>query len=49
MSKNPNTSTNTQSLEKEIDTLVYEMYGLTGEEREVIEGGGDKDIKINIW
>ncbi|MDI9355178.1 MAG: hypothetical protein QM532_03240 [Cyanobium sp. MAG06] len=29
--------TNTKDLEKEIDTLVYEMYGLTEEEVKIIE------------
>lgn len=30
----------TRSLEKEIDEIVYEMYGLTEEERGVVEGNG---------
>jgi hypothetical protein len=28
----------TSDLEKEIDDLVYELYGITEEERKVIEG-----------
>ena len=35
--KSKDKDTNTKDLEKEIDTLVYELYGLTEEEREVIE------------
>ncbi len=36
--KRSNPSTNTSALEREIDILVYELYGLTEEEIVVIEG-----------
>ena len=36
--KRSNPSTNTSALEREIDILVYELYGLTAEEIVVIEG-----------
>ena len=36
--KKENPQANTSALEQEIDTLVYELYGLTEEEIEIIEG-----------
>ncbi len=32
-----------KELEREIDRLVYELYGLTDEEIEVVEGRGRRD------
>lgn len=37
--KNKNPEADTKDLEKEIDQLVYELYGLTEEEVRVVEGG----------
>jgi hypothetical protein len=36
--KNGNKKSNTENLEKEIDQLVYQLYGLTEEEIKIIEG-----------
>jgi hypothetical protein len=38
-SKESNPSADTSALEKEIDRLVYELYGLTEEEIRIIENG----------
>jgi type II restriction/modification system DNA methylase subunit YeeA len=36
--KKQDSSANTSALEQEIDQLVYELYGLTGEEIKIVEG-----------
>ena len=36
--KKKNTSADTTKLEKEIDEIVYEIYGLTEEEKTIVEG-----------
>jgi hypothetical protein len=36
--KKENSSADTLALEKEIDKLVYELYGLTDEEIKIVEG-----------
>jgi hypothetical protein len=36
--KAQNTSTDTTSIETEIDQLVYQLYGLTDEEVRIVEG-----------
>ncbi|MFC5191218.1 Eco57I restriction-modification methylase domain-containing protein [Algoriphagus aquatilis] len=37
--KKVNNNSDTKILEKEIDDLVFELYGLTEEERKIVEGG----------
>jgi hypothetical protein len=45
LAKESNANTNTTALEQEIDQLVYQLYGLTEEEIQIIEG---KTNKISI-
>jgi hypothetical protein len=37
--KQQDPAADTSALEAEIDRIVYELYGLTEEEREIVEGG----------
>ena len=42
----------TIKIKKEIDNLVYELYGITEEERKIIEGEMDNDslcVNLNSW
>ncbi len=39
LSKKNSPSSDTSNLEREIDELVYDLYGLTEEERRIVEGG----------
>ena len=38
--KKADTNADTSALEAEIDELVFDLYGLTAEEREIVKGGG---------
>ena len=38
--KATNSSADTSALERENDRMVYELYGLTGEEIAIVEGSG---------
>jgi hypothetical protein len=37
--KQQDSAADTSALEAEIDRMVYDLYGLTEEEREIVEGG----------
>ena len=38
--KKADPNADTSALEAEIDDLVFDLYGLTAEEREIVKGGG---------
>jgi len=38
VAKKADASADTSELEREIDELVYQLYGLTKEERKIVEG-----------
>lgn len=38
--KKADPNADTAALEAEIDDLVFDLYGLTAEEREIVKGGG---------
>lgn len=40
VAKKADPNADTSALEAEIDDLVFDLYGLTAEEREIVKGGG---------
>ena len=55
IAKKSDPKADTTALEKEIDQLVYQLYGLTEEEIKIVEGGKWQrkikyfDYHANIW
>ena len=45
--KKANPAADTGKLEREIDKIVYDLYGLTKEEREIVEKACEKPVKVD--